>query len=472
MSQVPILAGLYGSGTVPELRVSYPRNYEPVVQPTGISNGYLKPGTGIRQVGTAQGNGRGGINWNGVLHRVSGTKLLQVAKDGSSTVLGDVGGSEQATFTYSFDRLAIVAGKKLWYWTGSALKQVTDPDLGQVIDGVFIGGYFLLTDGTYLIVTELADPMSVLPTKYGSSEADPDPVKAVDQLRKEAYAFNRYTIEVFHNVGGDGFPFQVIDGALVTKGIVGTQAYVSLGDTFAFVGSGRNEAPAVYVMAGGDAQKISTQEIDRILASFAEEDLAQCVMECRTDRNKQVVMIHLPDRCLCMDLIASKTTSEPVWFTLDSGMLTPAQYRARGLVWCYDRWNVDDPTSSALGVLDDTVATHYGADIGWEFGAAILYNEGDDAIVHELELVSLTGRIAVGTEPTIWSSYSHDGVTWSQERPKAAGVRGQTRKRIAWRTQGTISSWRVQRFRGTSQASISPVRLECRFEPLLTRPGL
>jgi hypothetical protein len=71
----------------------------------------------------------------------------------------------------------------------------------------------------------------------------------------------------------------------------------------------------------------------------------------------------------------------------------------------------------------------------------------------------------------VWSSYSHDGVTWSLERPKAAGTTGQTRKRIAWRTQGTISSWRVQRFRGTSQASIAPVRLECRFEPLLTRPG-
>jgi hypothetical protein len=473
VAQIPILSGIYGSGLVPELRVSLPRNFVPALLSTGISDGFLKPAHGIRQVATAPGKGRGGINWNGTLFRVSGTKLISIGADNTVTVIGDVGGgSSQATLTYSFDRLAVASGGALFYWDGVTLKRVTDTDLGTVVDVVFVGGYFFTTDGKFLIVTELADPMSVLPLKYGSSEANPDPVLAVDELRDEVYAFNRYTIEAFRNVGGDNFPFAVIPGAQVTKGIIGTHAYCNLGDTFAFVGSGFNEAPAAYIMSGGDALKISTDEIDRVLASFTEAQLSECVLECRTERNKQVVMVHLPDRCLCFDTIATKLAGEPVWYPLDSGLLAEAQYRARGLVWCYDRWNVDDPTSTALGVLDESISTHFGSDIGWEFGVPVIYNAGDDAIVHELELVSLSGRVAVGLDPVIWTSYSHDGVTWSQERPKAAGTRGQTRKRIAWRTQGTIRSWRVQRFRGTSQASIAPVRLECRFEPLKTRPGL
>ena len=76
----------------------------------------------------------------------------------------------------------------------------------------------MLTDGEFLIVTELNDPFSVSPLKYGSSEADPDPVKAILKLRNEPYALNRYTIEVFDNVGGEGFPFQRIEGAQTQTG--------------------------------------------------------------------------------------------------------------------------------------------------------------------------------------------------------------------------------------------------------------
>ncbi len=89
-------------------------------------------------------------------------------------------------------------------------------------------GYFLSTDGEFLIVTELNDPTQVNPLKYGSSEADPDPVNAVLKLRNEVYAINRNTIEVFDNAGGDLFPFQRIEGAQIQKGAIGTFALASL----------------------------------------------------------------------------------------------------------------------------------------------------------------------------------------------------------------------------------------------------
>jgi hypothetical protein len=102
--------------------------------------------------------------------------------------------------------------------TGSTLVQVTDPDLGVVLDVVWVDGYFMTTDGEFLVVTELVDPTQVNPLKYGSSEVDPDPVVALLKLRNEVYALNRNTIEVFDNVGGLLFPFQRIDGAQIQKG--------------------------------------------------------------------------------------------------------------------------------------------------------------------------------------------------------------------------------------------------------------
>lgn len=463
--QIPILNGVY-TDAAPDFRTSYPRNLVPVPKAQGISSGYLRPAPGVVERGTGPGVGRGGINWNGQVYRVMGTKLVRVAADGTITELGDVGAGAQVSLDYSFDRLAIVSGGSLFYWDGATLQRVTDPDLGTVLDMRWIAGYFMVTDGQYLIVTDLNDPFSINPLKYGSSEADTDPIKAVDQLRNEAYAFNRYTIEVFQNVGGDNFPFQRIEGAQVPRGIIGTHAYTQFLGTFAFIGGGRNEAPAVYLLLPGDTSKVSTREIDQLLLEYAEDDLATAIMETRVDKGHELLLIHLPDQCLAYDAAASKIVGEPVWFTLTSSLVGRGTYRARNLVWCYDAWNVEDPTTSKLGTLTDALSSHYGAVNGWDFGTMVLYNEGNGAIIHDLELVALTGRVDAAANPVIWTSYSVDGQTWSQERPAAAGRQGERDKRIAWRRQGKLRNWRVQRFRGTSEAHLSFARLEAQLEPL------
>lgn len=467
--QVPILHGIYSDTAAADFRTAYPRNYVPVPKEQGISKGYLRPADGIVQTGTGPGVDRGGINWKGYLYRVMGTSLVRVNADGSVSTIGDVGSGGTVTMDYSFDRLGIASGGRLYYYDGVTLSQVTDADIGTVLDMRWIDGYFMTTDGANIVTTDLNDPASVNALHYGSAEADPDPVMAVDELRTEAYAFGRYTVEVYQNIGGTGFPFQRIEGAQVTKGIIGTHAYCGLGDTFMFLGSGRGEAPAVYQMVPGNVQKVSTREVDQILSGYTEEQLSTVVMETRVDKNHQHVYIHLPDQCLVYDTIGSQALGDPIWFTLTSSVVGLGTYRARGLVWCYGQWNVGDPTSTALGKYTSDVSTHYGQTIGWDFGTTILYNDGNAGIVHELELVALSGRVSATADPVIWTSYSIDGQTWSQERPTKAGKQGQRTKRICWRTQGRFQHWRIQRFRGTSDAHLSFARLEAQIESLFTK---
>jgi len=321
------------------------------------------------------------------------------------------------------------------------------------------------------VATDLQDPTSVNPLHYGSSEADPDPVKCNLKLRAgEFYAVNRFTIELMNNVGGNGFPFARNEGAQINRGAIGTHAASILktesADLIMFLGGGRGEPPAVWAGLNGGTQKLSTGEIDTLLLDYTEAQLAAAVMETRTTKNHSLLYLHLPDRTLVYDSAATAAMQEPVWYTLDSGLATPAQYRARNFVWCYDRWLCGDPTSEALGQLDDTVSTHYGQVIGWEFGTTIIYNEGRGAIFHELELVGLPGRVPLGADPVIWTSYSLDGETWSQERAISAGRQGQRRKRLVWIGQGRMDHWRIQRFRGTSDAHLSVARLEAKLEPL------
>ncbi len=107
-----------------------------------------------------------------------------------------------------------------------------------------------------------------------------------------------------------------------------------------------------------------------------------------------------------------------------------AQYRARNLVWCYDKWLVGDPQSSAIGYLVQTTGHHWGQQVRWEFGTLIVYNDGNGVIFNELELVSLTGSVALGTNPQISASYSLDGQSWSQDRSITVGTTGNTAKRL------------------------------------------
>jgi hypothetical protein len=463
--QIPVLNGIYTDRNS-DFRTSYPRNLVPVPKKQGISEGYLRPAEGIIQAGVGPGVDRGGINWNGTHYRVMGISLVKIFEDGTYKSLGTIPGTTPVTFDYSFDRLAIAADRKLYYWDGVSLVQVIDPDLGAVNDMVWVDGYFMTTDGQSLVVTELNNPLAVNPLKYGSAEADPDPVQGLLKLRNEIYALNRYTIEVFQNVGGDFFPFERIEGAQMIRGTVGTHCAAVLMESLIFMGGGRNESIAIWAGSNGSTVKVSTREIDQILAKYSETQLATSILEPRVLDGHQFLYIHLPDQALVYDAAASQIVGEPVWFTLTSSLVGNGTYRARNFVYCYNRWYCGDPTSMSFGYLSNSVSTHYGQTNGWEFGTAIIYNEGRGAIFHELELVCLTGRTAFGVDPTIWTSYSVDGENWSQERPRSAGSTGQGTKRLNWLQQGVMRHWRCQRFRGTSDSHIAISRLEARIEGL------
>lgn len=157
---------------------------------------------------------------------------------------------------------------------------------------------------------------------------------------------------------------------------------------------------------------------------------------------------------------------ESVWFVLSTSTGAPAQYRARNFVWCYDRWLCGDPAAARHGYLTDAISSHWGEVVGWEFGTLIQYNAGKGAIFHELELVCLPGRVAHGDDPQISTSYSLDGVTWSQDKSIRVGMQGDRNRRITWMQCGTMRNWRIQRFRGDSQAFLTVARLEARLEPL------
>jgi hypothetical protein len=459
--QIPVLSGISVNG---DFRTEYPVNLIPVPKSTGISEGYLAPAYGCIAYG--DGEDRGGIEWRGVLYRVLGEKLFSIQSNGALQPIGEIGGQGRVSMTYGFDYLAIASSNQLWLYDGSDLARVTDADLGAALDVEWIDGYFVTTDGEFLVVTELNNPFAVNPLKYGSSEADPDPVIAVLRLRSEIYAVNRYTVEVFSNVGGTGFPFQRITGAQIEKGAVGTHAVCEFGGGLGFIGSGRDEAPSVYVGGNGQAARVATREVDEYLAEYTPDELSGAVLEAITELAHQFLIVRLPRHTLVYDAQASQAMQVPVWFRMSSSLDGVGPWDAQNFVRCYGGWHCGRVTAPHIGKLSRDVSSHWGEVVGWKLTTPIVYGESRGAVFHELEAVALTGQAALGLNPQIGAQYSTDGLTWSQIRWIEAGNIGQRNKRLSWRGLGRMGSWRIQRIIGTSDAPLSVARLEARLEPL------
>ena len=474
MAQIPILNGITSSASA-DFRTSYPRNLVPVPYQTDVSQGYLKLAEGLVNFGLFNasiiGSDRGAINWNGVCYRVMGQFLVSIDANGIVTQLATLPVGGFVRFDYSFDRLAIACSGGLYYWSGVALTQVTDIDLGNVIDMLWIDGYFMTTDGKNLIVTDLADPYAVNPLKYGASESDPDPVVGLLKVRSEVYAMNRYTIEVFQNVGGSLFPFQRIGGAIIQKGAIGTRTSCVFMETVAFLGSAKNEPPSIHLINAGQTIEIATREIQLLLKSYTESQLSAVLMEKRSHDAHEHLYVHLPDQTLVYDGKASQIVGEPVWFFLSSSATSKGLYRARNFVWAYDKWLCGDLIDARLiGVISQDVGAHYGNEIGYQFDTPIIYNGGKGAQIHLLELVALTGRAQNATINSVPQyvrrSYSTDGITFSNPKPKSLGLAGETTKRVKWYSCGTMKNWRMERFEGRTQVPVSFVGLEAELEGL------
>jgi hypothetical protein len=458
MVAVPIIEGVYVD-TKGRFRVALPVNYCPVVQAQGISSGYMRPAEGLVATGEGAAPCRGAIVWNGAVYAVMGPRLCRITEAGDVEVIGTIGGSGRVQMTYSFTHLAIASGDQLWLYDGMALARNVDADLGAVKSLVWVDGYFMTTDGTSLVVTELGDPFSVNPLKYGSSEIDPDPVVGLVKVRGEVYAVNRNTIEVFQNVGGALFPFQRVNGGQIMRGALSAQLAVTFEETVAFVGGGRNEPPSIWMAANGTANRIASREVETLLQGY---DLTGAWLDTRTDAGASYLHLHLPDQTLVFDAQASAATNSLVWFSLKSNT---GHWRAAAMVWAYGKRMVFDTDTGAFGEMSGEVSSHWGQRVNWELTTPIIFNNTNGGAVDALELTGTPGHVAMGDAPQIMMQWSEDGATWSIAHTINIGRNGDRNKRMAWFRCGPIRNWRLQRFRGTSDGHVSIARLEATIRP-------
>lgn len=457
MPRIPINEGIYSDGNG-DYRTSYPLNYYPVSKNTGANVGYLYPTPGIRQVTLSGGSGSRGGQFNSrfeqqfrvignTLYRVSGVNLVS---------LGTVPGSGRVAMAHSFNSQCVVNNTSAFVWDGDTFSQITDPDLGVVFDVVWVDGFYVFTDGESIIISELTDETDIDPLKFGSSEVFPDVIRGLGVVHNEVVAFNRYTTEVFNNIGGTGFPFRRVETAMIPIGLVGTHAKVTYKGGYALLGGGHNENISVWLY-DGRIRKLASREIELILGEYTEAQLAQSTMDSYSDQGNDFLLINLPDRQLVYDDNTSQILQINAWHERTPNAFHP--------VFSEGKWWVANE-DGFLGQYDHSLGSEWGDKIERRFDTKLLWGETNDFIIHRLELQGTYGRTPEDKNPAIAWSYTDDGRVYSPERWMNTGEKGDYLGRFVARRLGKTRQSRSYRFRTFNDARISINRLDMELEPI------
>lgn len=452
-----------------EYRDALPVNVVSILRPTSFPNGYFMTYPGLVSFGTGWGIDRGAVfnERNNKHFRVSGTRFIEVDIDGTVTVLGNIIGTSQARlegFT-SFNTQGIIAdGKMFLYDQVNGLVEVTDPDLGNPIDGVWINGYYFLTDGEYVYHTDIGDETAIDPLKYATAEFMPDEVKGVSKTQdNKVVVFGRYSIEYFTDIAQENFAFTRIESRAQKIGIIATHAKCEVANEFYIIGSRKIESISAYKVGLGSAVKIATKEIDEIISEYTESELADIRIESYTDKNTTFVLFHLPNHVLCFNTnFAQQFGLDYAWSILRSDLAGDDPYRAINGIFDprIAKWIWGDKINTNIGELSHNTAKHYTDIVEWIIYTPFLYLE--TMSIDQLQLKTIPG-FNISDDAQIAISSTFDGQAYSLEQWFNTGAPLDYTKRFIIFQLGYVSHFVGFKLRGVSQSKMAIANMEIIF---------
>lgn len=447
------------AGIETDYRDYLPVNMSAVVRPLFGAQGYMLQQPGLTQYGTGSGIDRGGI-WNErqmTLFRLSGDKLISVDSAGNKAELGTISNNDTASFGYSFNTQAVIAnGKMFLYSPADGFVEVTDADLGNPIDVVWIDGYYFLTDGEFIYHTDLTDETAIDPLKFSTSAYSPDPTLAVAKTPdNKVMVFNRYSIEYFINAATENFAFQRVPTRSIRAGIVGTHAHAEMLDRHYILGGRKDEDVAVHAVGVGLVVKVSSREVDKLIGAYSESQLSTVVVEARTEDDYAFIIVHLPDETLLFNQkVAESAGIDSAWTILKTDVQGSEPWRAIHGVFDVRKgqWVYGDKQDSTLGILDDTVGTHYGEIAEW-----IIYTpfmDLESSSIDELDIEIIPG-FTTTQDATVGVSLTYDGVTHGKERFIDYGKPSDYNNRFTLRRLGYVRNWVAIKLRGATRSRVA-----------------
>lgn len=456
--QLSLIKGDRTKGAI--YREQLPINMIAQVKETFNSKGFMTQFFGLDKLGAGQGIDRGGLyvtrlGFEGH-YRVSGNSLIFINPNKTIDVLGDITGTDQVSMAYSFNNVAIVADKKLYYYNpDDGLRQIIDEQIGEPIDIVWADSYFILTDGENIYHSTLADEEQFDPLDFATAEFIPDPSYGLEVNESdELVVFGQISTEIFTNTGGEDFAFTRIKQKAQKVGIVATHCKVEYMGFWFALARHYETSPSFYAVSVGAANKIATVEIDRILDNYSAEEFAQTTIDTYDIDGHDFVQFNLPRHVFIYNQTVAQAFGVGSAWTIARTGNNDSPYRGYNMV--YDpliaKWICGDKYNSNLGILNSNTPNQYDETQTWELASPFMGIES--LSIDQLSIETVPGD-APDEDATVAMSITYDGKNYSQEWWAMYGQNFNYNQRFMINRLGYVSDWCGFKFRGYTRSKMS-----------------
>ncbi len=373
---------------------------------------------------------RGAITMANIMYVVFGTSLYSVIS-GVATELGTIGGSDRLSIATNGSQIVFVSlSSGGWiYDVANGLRQITDADYQPANNVTFLNQYFVFSrqNSQQFFLSSLADGSSYDILDFASAEGSPDNLISVLADNGELWLFGQSTTEVWTNTGDPIFPFQRINGAVLSKGIAGIHACTRLDNTVYWLS---NEG-IVYSAQGYAPARISTFAIE---SQFDGEDLSGAFMFGYVQDGHAFLVLTVGGATYVYDAATQQwhERSSRDQYHLDG------EWRCNHVLEYNGTLYAMDSQDSLIGTLDPVEPEEFGREIVCTRVTSMIAEDAKALIVDSVQLIAETGiGPSDGSVPYVSLAVSRDnGHTFGNEKFASAGAIGQYSTRIIWRRLG------------------------------------
>jgi hypothetical protein len=380
----------------------------------------------------------------GVVFRLVGTTLYSVTKAGTHTAVGTVAGSERAIFANDGINLFIVRDSSVYWYNGSTVVKVTDPDIDGSKAVTYINNQFIYTKDQLFIVSDVGDGASASGLNAANSEILPDKLIHAYAFDQVVYMFGEDSVETWYNTGVGSPPFARIEGQLINIGVAAKHSVANTPNAVYWLGSDR----AVYRARGGAEDKVSTAAISNAIESYAVVNDAFAYTVSFQGKNFYIITFPTEDKTWCLNEELGKNG----WFELSAGT-NGGRYNISSMVRAYgvnlatdqatgDMYELDINTYSSNGNIIQRRRV-MGAITGEKVGLrGKLLQMSRFELILETGVGLITGQ---GEDPKIMIEASYDGgKSWEPGTWMNIGRLGETNIRAEWFNLTTFYSLMIR----------------------------
>lgn len=415
---------------------------------------------------------RGMLQAGGLTYAVIRTTVYRINEDATSTSLGAIGGStSNVIMAFNGKTISIVdptGGSYFLTIETGVVSLITNPaflSFGQVIGVVYKSGYFVFNTrieffNSSLVTRNNGQDFNAL--DFGKASIDTDDLRIMHENHNQLYALSDVTTETYSLIQTTGFPFNKIAGANIQIGCAAGSSVIDYVNQFAFLGRGKNEGAAIWMVSDTTPTKISTPSIEAIINKNTPEDIANCVGDVYMIDGHYFGVWTIGKNTFRYDFTTSQALGSNTWHEMQTGQnIGPFQrWRCQHVTLSYGKLLIGDSLTGKIGELDPN---HY-----FEFGDRIQrvvrsqpFGDGTPQRGMELQLFIESGVGNTDSQDPLWAmSYSDDGSkTFSYPITEPMGRVGEHSEFLVWRRMGRFIANRVLQFQTDDPVKIAITKL-------------